>query len=187
MDTLKHKGFGHVLQSHRNHICSYKKATGLNILGRFRITHDSEVTQRPLAVLANEEQNKAPQGWSHLAGVSHPATERNHHTSTHCSAACPYPLCSPYCNFRASLRSTHYSLQQSSDQDTENHSSCSAMMNFPTSRKDRKSCMRWLLPVLLSSFRNFLVNQGPGCWAMKSSLWNHSPACPLPACLLLWT
>ena len=136
-----------MLQSHRNHTCSYKKATGLNVLGRFRISHDSEVTQRPLADVTSEEQHKGPHRCAHLADVSHPATERTPHPNTHCSAACPYPwwaviLCSPCRDVTASLRSPHSTQQQSSEQDTENHSSCTARMNFPTCRKGRKSSCR---------------------------------------------
>lgn len=63
-----------------------------------------------------------------MAYTSHPAPERTHHPSFHCSAPCPYPLwavtlCSPCLEFRASLRSSHSTQQQSSEQDTENHSS----------------------------------------------------------------
>ena len=63
-----------------------------------------------------------------MAYTSHQAPERTHHPSFHCSAPCPYPLsavtlCSPCLEFRASLRSSHSTQQQSSEQDTENHSS----------------------------------------------------------------
>ena len=72
--------------------------------------------------------NERPHRCSHMAYTSHPAPERTHHPSFHCSAPCPYPLwavtlCSPCLEFRASLRSSHSTQQQSSEQDTENHSS----------------------------------------------------------------
>ena len=77
---------------------------------------------------ASEEQHERPHRCSHMAYTSHPAPERTHHPSFHCSAPCPYPLwavtlCSPCLEFRASLRSSHSTQQQSSEQDTENHSS----------------------------------------------------------------
>ena len=77
---------------------------------------------------ASEEQQERPHRCSHMAYTSHPAPERTHHPSFHCSAPCPYPLwavtlCSPCLEFRASLRSSHSTQQQSSEQDTENHSS----------------------------------------------------------------
>ena len=64
-----------MLQSQRNHTCSNKKATGLKVLGRFRISHDSEVTQRSPTDLASEEQHKGPPRGSHLADASHPSKD----------------------------------------------------------------------------------------------------------------
>ena len=88
-----------------------------------------------------------------MAYTSHPAPERTHHPSFHCSAPCPYPLwavtlCSPCLEFRASLRSSHSTQQQSSEQDTENHSSLHSHSELgerhpddPTSLSDWQVCL----------------------------------------------
>ena len=86
--------------------------------------NDMEVIQRSPPDGASEEQQERPHRCSHMAYTSHPAPERTHHPSFHCSAPCPYPLwavtlCSPCLEFRASLRSSHSTQQQSSEQDTE--------------------------------------------------------------------
>ena len=79
--------------------------------------------------------------------------KRTHHPSFHCSAPCPYPLwavtlCSPCLEFRASLRSSHSTQQQSSEQDTENHSSLHSHSELgerhpddPTSLSDWQVCL----------------------------------------------
>ena len=112
-----------------------------------------------------------------MAYTSHPAPERTHHPSFHCSAPCPYPLwavtlCSPCLEFRASLRSSHSTQQQSSEQDTENHSSLHSHSELgeshpedPASLSDWHVCLetligQWVLP-LLNVKVCFLSKAGP--------------------------
>lgn len=83
---------------------------------------------------ASEEQHERPHRCSHMAYTSHQAPERTHHPSFHCSAPCSYPLwavtlCSPCLEFRASLRSSHSTQQQSSEQDTTIQA-CTAKVNL---------------------------------------------------------
>ena len=106
---------------------------------------------------ASEEQQERPHRCSHMAYTSHQAPERTHHPSFHCSAPCPYPLwavtlCSPCLEFRASLRSSHSTQQQSSEQDTENHSSLHSHSDLverhpedPASLSDWHICLETLI------------------------------------------
>lgn len=124
-----------------------------------------EVIQRSPPDGASEEQQERPHRCSHMAYTSHPAPERTHHPSFHCSAPCPYPLwavtlCSPCLEIRASLRSSHSTQQQSSEQDTENHSSLHSHSDLverhpedPASLSDRHVSLetligQWVLPLL---------------------------------------
>ena len=47
----------HGLQSHRNHTCFYKKATVIDVLGIFTISHDNEVIKRSWPELASKKHH----------------------------------------------------------------------------------------------------------------------------------
>ena len=145
-----------MLHSERNYPCFYKKATGANVLDRFRISYDNEVIQRSLP----ETSHVFPSGWCFPCS---PREDPPPHLPLLNHLPLPIVGSDPVLTMSKSqsfLRSPQCTRQQISEQDTENHSSLHSHSNLverhpedPASLSDWHVCLetligQWVLPLL---------------------------------------
>lgn len=145
-----------MLQSQRNHPCFYKKATGANVLDRFRISYDNEVIQRSLP----ETSQVVIFGWCFPCS---PRKDPPPQLSLFSFLPLPIVGSDPVLTMSKSqsfLRSPQCTRQQISEQDTENHSSLHSHSDLverhpedPASLSDWHVSLetligQWVLPLL---------------------------------------